>query len=129
MRSTTTAMQKNIWKSSMLILLSFILILAISLPLFQARAESAAVTTDYLNLRTGPGTSNSIIMTIPKGQSITVHSTSNGWCYVTTASGRQGYVSADYVQITASAATVSAVSTGSSVRLRTGPGSGYPVLM
>ena len=47
-------------------------------------------------MRTGAGTGNRIILTIPKGGTVTVHSTSNGWSNVT-YNGRKGWVSAKYL--------------------------------
>ena len=111
MRTGITAI-KGIKGKFFVLLLSVIMVAAVALPFSRARAESSAVTTDHLNLRTGPSTGYSIILTIPKGQAITIHSSSGNWYYVTTASGRQGYVCADYVQITSSGSSVAAVSTG-----------------
>ncbi len=129
MRFSTAASQKNMWRTALLFLLSFILIAAIALPLFEAQAASSAVTTDALNLRSGPGTGYSIVLTIPKGQSITVNGTAdNGWYQVTTSSGKTGYVSPDYVRITSAAESLEATCTGNDVRLRSGPGTGYSTL-
>ena len=55
-----------------------------------------AKTTANLNLRTGTSTSNSIILTIPRGGQVTVLSSSNGWSQVT-YNGRTGYVSSSYL--------------------------------
>jgi len=55
-------------------------------------------TTVNLNMRTGASTGNSIILTIPKGGTVTVHSTSNGWSNVT-YNGKKGWVSAKYLTV------------------------------
>ncbi len=62
-------------------------------------------TTVNLNMRTGAGTSNGIILTIPKGGSVTVHSTSNGWSNVT-YNGKKGWVSAKYLSTVTAPAPV-----------------------
>ncbi|MCD7035842.1 SH3 domain-containing protein [Metabacillus sp. GX 13764] len=38
-----------------------------------------AVTKTNLNLRTGPSTSNKVLLVIPKGKKVTVHEWKNGW--------------------------------------------------
>ena len=53
-------------------------------------------TSVNLNLRTGAGTGYGIILTIPKGGSVTIHSTSNGWSSVT-YNGKRGWVSSQYL--------------------------------
>jgi cell wall-associated NlpC family hydrolase len=53
-------------------------------------------TTVNLNMRTGPGTSFGIIVTIPKDMSVTAEAESNGWVKVT-YSGKTGYVAAQYL--------------------------------
>ena len=54
------------------------------------------ITTDNLNFRTGPSTSNSIISTIPKNTVVDVISTSNGWSKIK-YNGKEGYVAASYL--------------------------------
>jgi len=58
-------------------------------PLRAARAGSAAVVAT-VNLRSGPGTDQEIITTIPAGSTIRVTSCSGEWCEVTW-NGRSGY--------------------------------------
>ncbi|MBW8383577.1 MAG: SH3 domain-containing protein, partial [Youngiibacter sp.] len=53
-------------------------------------------TTVNLNMRTGPGTSYGIIVTIPKDSSVTAEAESNGWVKVT-YSGKTGYVASQYL--------------------------------
>lgn len=64
----------------------------------QPEEGQVAKTTGNLNLRTGGGTSYSIILTIPKGEEVIIHETSNGWSYVT-YNGKTGYASRKYLNL------------------------------
>jgi uncharacterized protein YgiM (DUF1202 family) len=69
-------------------------------------SSMTARTTDYLNLRTGPGLSNRVILTMSKGLTVTVLDHSNSdWFKVRTPSGTQGWCSRRYLTITKSADT------------------------
>lgn len=62
-------------------------------------ADTALVRANGgLNLRSGPGTDNSIICGIPNGTVISAHGSENGWVSVT-YNGHSGFVSAQYVII------------------------------
>ena len=66
---------------------------ALALP---AAAQAATgYTTGAVNMRTGPGTQFSRIMTIPAGARVDIRGCSS-WCALT-FNGRSGYVSANYV--------------------------------
>ena len=54
------------------------------------------ITTANLNMRTGAGTSYSVITTIPSGTVVDVLSTSNGWAKIK-YNGQEGYVSETYL--------------------------------
>ena len=82
-----------------------------------AFAAETKVTTVPLNLRTGPGTSYSVILTMPKGSLVTVLSTANGWSKVT-YEGTTGYAYDDYL----ASVTGSEYIVTFGVNLRTGPG-------
>lgn len=130
------ASMKRIFK--LLLLSAFSFLLVISLSQFTgvsldglsgeeghvAYAAETKVTTANLNLRTGPGTGYSIILTMPKGSSVTVLSTSNSWSKLT-YNGTTGYAYSPYLTSTAS---TSYLTTGS-VNLRTGPGTSYSVIL
>lgn len=81
------------------------------------------VTTIALNLRTGPGTSYSVILTMPKGSLVTVLSTANGWSKVT-YEGTTGYAYDVYL----ASVTGSEYIITYGVNLRTGPGISYPII-
>lgn len=94
-----------------------------------ASGISGAKTTSALNLRSGAGTSKSIIMTMPAGAEVIVGMTQNGWCKVVYNS-TVGYASAEYLK------TVGKVSgnfgtgtvSGDDVRMRSGAGTGSSVV-
>ena len=52
----------------------------------------------YLNMRAKASTSSEVIATIPKGTTVTIKESSNGWYKVTYASAT-GWISADYVKL------------------------------
>lgn len=62
--------------------------------------ETTGVVTARLNLRAQPSTSagSKIILTMDRGSTLTVYSTSNGWCYVN-YNGTVGYCYAAYVKV------------------------------
>lgn len=61
---------------------------------------SIGVVTGNLNLRSQPTSSSSsnIILVMPKGSTVTIYSTTNGWCYVD-YQGTKGYCSSAYLKI------------------------------
>lgn len=89
-----------------------------------AHAAETRVTTANLNMRTGPGTGYAIILTIPKGTAVSVESYSGTWAKVTYG-GQTGYCSTTYL---AAPATVIRYTTDE-LNLRTGPGTGYAIIL
>ena len=82
-----------------------------------------AKTTDYLNLRSGAGTSYSVKKVIPTNTTVTVTDRSNkDWLKVRLSDGTTGYCSADYLDITTDCTTTDYVN------LRSGAGTGYSVV-
>jgi uncharacterized protein YgiM (DUF1202 family) len=57
-------------------------------------------TTANLNLRSGPATSNGVILVIPNGSTITVTGNATNGFYPVTYSGSSGYASATYITFT-----------------------------
>ncbi len=89
-----------------------------------AYAAETKMTTAALNLRSGPGTSYSILLTMPEGSSVTVLSTSGSWSKVT-YQGTTGYAYSAY--LAAPSGTTYYTTTG--LNLRTGPGTGYAIIL
>ncbi len=89
-----------------------------------AVAQGGATTTTAVNLRSGAGTSSSIITTLPAGTKLVVSgSPSNGW-YKVVYNGTVGFVSGDYITASDSlnASFGSGRITATSVNLRSGAG-------
>ncbi len=70
-------------------------------------------TTDYVNLRSGAGTSNSIVRTLnPNTKLDILRFNGNSWARVKTSDGTTGYVCTDYVKfVTSSTYTVKTTTT------------------
>lgn len=60
-------------------------------------SKTYVVSGDYVNVRSGPSTSNQIINTLAAGTSIQVLQTSNGWSKVSYATGT-GWMSSQYIR-------------------------------
>ena len=113
--------------------ISIVLAVLLSISLFiipvGAAGVSGATTTAALNMRTGAGTNNSIIMTMPKGAEVIVQSTSNGWSKVV-YNNTVGYASAQYLSSTSVVTGSFGTGTigGSDVRMRSGAGTSYSII-
>ena len=89
-------------------------------------ASYTAVTTDALRLRSGAGASYSTIMTMDKGKTVTLlSSSSNGWIRVKEPSGKTGWCSVDYLQVHTAGGVKVTAETTDYLNLRTGPGTSY----
>lgn len=65
-----------------------------------AKAVAKGETVSNVNFREGPSTSTKKITQLSKGAKITIYSLDNGW-YEVDYNGTKGYLSAEYVKITA----------------------------
>lgn len=110
---------------------------ALAVPLFSTRLVSAVtgsarVTTGTLNLRSGPGTSNSVIGKMTLNQVVQVlDGPSSGW-YQVVANGVTGWASGDYLDVTEDTTTPPTGSTAkvttSILNLRSGPGTTHGII-
>ena len=101
-----------------------------------AYAESAVVTGNGVNMRSGPGTNYRVIDSLPRGATVNVSDRSNGSWYAVDYNGSSGFMSASYLSITEE--DYSGVTTPSGegnayinamyVRFRSGPGSDTSIL-
>ena len=101
-----------------------------------AYAESAVVTGNGVNMRSGPGTNYRVIDSLPRGATVNVSDRSNGSWYAVDYNGSSGFMSSSYLSITEE--DYSGVTTPSGegnayinamyVRFRSGPGSGTSIL-
>ena len=101
-----------------------------------ATGETAKVTADVLNVRTGAGTSYKIVGTLKKGKTFTVKGSANDkkgvkW-YKLTYSGKTRYVSSKHVNIikysVTSVTNTKGTVTSGPLNVRKGPGTGYSKL-
>lgn len=107
-----------------------------------AYAETAVITGNRVNVRSGPGTGYYVIATLDRNTPVTVTDRSNGSWYAVSVGGQSGFVAASYLSLDESSAATAPVYTpapaGSGsyagyinamyVRFRSGPGSEYSVL-
>ncbi len=87
-----------------------------------APAAGHTVNTDNLNVRSGPGTTYSIVGTLTRGTMVNVVGTSGTWSKID--GPKTGWVSTQYLTASSHSATVNA----SSVNVRSGPGTGYSIV-
>ncbi len=100
-----------------------------------ASAQSAAVTTDYLNLRAEPNTDAGIISVMPPGASITVTGGGQNGFLPVTHGGNSGWAHGDWISVGGSAPSAPAPGpTGTAyvidgaLNLRSGPSTGNSVI-
>ena len=79
-------------------------------------------TTEYVNLRSGPGTNYDSKGVLAEGTSITVTDTSNSEWYAVKTSAGTGYIFSQYIALGGSG---SSAKTTEYVNLRSGPGTSY----
>ena len=95
-------------------------------------AASVRYTTANLNMRSGPGTSYSVILVIPKGAEVSVLDSSSTWFKVSYG-GKTGYASSSYLTSSPSAppppAQLPVRYTTADLNLRTGPSTSYPIIL
>jgi uncharacterized protein YraI len=89
-------------------------------------AAAAMTTTTNLNLRSGPGTSYSVILVIPNGATVnTTGATQNGFSRLT-YNGTTGWSSSQY--LSGSSGSTTATVFDGALNLRSGPGTTYSVV-
>lgn len=90
-------------------------------------AQSAAVTTDYLNLRTGASTDEGVIAVMPPGSSVSLDGGSQNGFLSLTYNGNWGWAHSDWISVGGSAPTPAPSASGTAyvidgaLNLRSGP--------
>ncbi len=74
-------------------------------------AESFEINKSWVNVRSGPGTGNSVIKTLPRGTTAVKIGEENGWYKLDFGNGTTGWVRSDLVSKTSGTATTSTTST------------------
>lgn len=106
---------------------------------------TGTITGSDVRMRSGAGTSSSIVGTYGKGTQMSVTGVNGNW-YAVNYNGQPGYVSSDYMSLTSAPANNAGTGTagnnnnneansgktgsviGTSVRMRSGPGTDYDIL-
>jgi len=108
-------------------------------PHMSAAGEIAVVKVDVVNVRTGPGTNNSVFSQVGLAERLPVLGKSGDWCQVRISDGSTGWVAGWLVALETAANTPApaggtsgslktAVVTGSVVNIRSGPGTGNGIV-
>ncbi|MBR4941129.1 MAG: SH3 domain-containing protein [Clostridia bacterium] len=100
-----------------------------------AVSGTGTVKYDIVNLRSGPGTTYTIVAVLVKDKTLTVTAEVNGW-YRVDYNGTEAYISKDLVDLTSGSVISSGTIdisgkgtvTGAVVNIRSGPGTGYSVI-
>lgn len=90
-------------------------------------ADTGIITEDVVNARKGPGTSYPLVEMLAKGKQVTVLGEENGWYHIKW-NDSTGYVRKDFLAVNGrapSTAPNATVTGGSTVNVRTGPGTDY----
>lgn len=109
------------------------LMLALCLcPAAMADFYAEVYNTDFLNVRTGPGSGYEWLASLPQGEQVRVTGESGNWYQVRTNGGVNGYASKNYLRAVQSAAVqgkrYAVVYNTDSLNIRTGPGTEYNYL-
>ena len=119
----TVSVRKN-GKRVAALLLALVLVLSVC-PFAVHAEETEARTTEYVHLRSGPGTNYDSQGVLAEGTVLTVTDTSNSeWYAVRTSGGTTGYIFSQYIAIGGSDSGSTAKTT-EYVHLRSGPGTNY----
>lgn len=88
-----------------------------------------------LNMRSGPGTSYSVVGSLTNGTKVTILQTLSGWYKIQTSAGKVGYVSSAYITIgttvttaPSNGSTTSTKTVNAAVNVRSGPSTSYAIL-
>jgi uncharacterized protein YgiM (DUF1202 family) len=86
-----------------------------SQPIMNIECGGAKITTSVLNMRSGPGTENSIVTKLYEGSVAKIIGINNAWFKVQYG-GETGYISPDYVSVVPYKSTVTASAPVAAVR-------------
>lgn len=103
--------------------------MALALAATANAADTGIITGDVVNVRKGPGTSYDRVELLAAGRQVNVLGIENGWYHISWNDSK-GYVLSDYLSLSdgasVSAETTNATVTGgTTINVRTGPGTGY----
>lgn len=79
----------------------------LALPLLSVRAQSTAESDGYLNLRTAPATTSTIVDIVPPSASLTIRGEAQGGYYPVVYGEEEGWVATDLVKLEVASSSVS----------------------
>ena len=85
-------------KRAMALLLTFLLVISV-FPFAANAEETSAKTTEYVNLRSGPGTSYDKVTTVSLGSEVQAAAKQDGWTFVS-VDGKFGWINSDFLSTT-----------------------------
>jgi len=88
-------------------------------------SSTGKVTGGSVNVRSGASTSGSVVETLTVDTQVTLLGMTGEWYYVSTASGKMGYIRYDYIMLTGSSLIAQGKVSASAVNFRTGPATSY----
>jgi len=89
-----------------------------------AWADTGVIKGSVVNIRSGPGTNYQIVGTVYQGTQVTVSQQQGDW-YKITIGNTTGWVNGSYITVQAAAKVTV---TGTTVNLRSGPGTNYDIV-
>lgn len=91
----------------------------------QTSPSTGKVTGGSVNVRSTASTSGSILETLTQDTQVTLLGMMGEWYFVSTPSGKQGYIRYDYITLTGTSLIAQGKVSASAVNFRTGPGTSY----
>lgn len=91
----------------------------------QTSPSTGKVTGGSVNVRSTASTSGSILETLTQDTQVTLLGMTGEWYFVSTPSGKQGYIRYDYITLTGTSLIAQGKVSASAVNFRTGPGTSY----
>ena len=101
------------------------------LPLATMNVEASQigmVTTQTLNVRSGAGQQYNVLFKVSKNEKVTIKSSSNGWYQIVNSKNKEGWASAQYIQVVEEAATNTKVVSVDRLNMRSGASTSYRTL-
>lgn len=98
-----------------------------------ASGQMGVVTAKSLNVRSGPGTNNSVLFTVKKNETVEIKGSSNGWYKIKSSLGKEGWASSTYISKYGNTSNDETITTAqkqttSSVNFRNGAGTSYRII-
>jgi len=91
----------------------------------QTSPSTGKVAGGSVNVRSTASTSGSVVETLTQDTQVTLLGMTGEWYFVSTPSGKQGYIRYDYIALTGTNLIAQGKVSASAVNYRTGPGTSY----